>query len=79
MPATGFDAVSYTKTAADDRPVVTAVRKPGRTLLDGPVWLVKCPFCHRRHVHTADVVLTEMVLPARCNPRLFYRVQEVAR
>lgn len=62
-------------------PVATAVRKPGRTALDGPVWVIKrCPHCGRRHVHTAPATtLTELALPARCGDGTrSYRVREVA-
>jgi hypothetical protein len=48
-------------------PVAEAVRRPGRGFLDPPTWTVKrCPYCRRRHTHVADVVLSELVLPARC-------------
>lgn len=60
-------------------PVAEAVRKPGRSALDGPVWVIKrCPHCRRRHVHTAPVALLELALPARCGDGTrAYRVREV--
>lgn len=65
-------------TAAADVPVVSVQRTSGRTFADEPVWVVKrCAFCRRRHSHVADPVAKEMILPARCNRALFYRVQEV--
>lgn len=66
--------------AAEDLPVVQAIRTKGKTFADSPVWVVKrCALCHRRHTHMADVVMTEMILPARCNPARFYRLREVAK
>ncbi|MDW8805615.1 hypothetical protein P1P68_12685 [Streptomyces scabiei] len=42
------------------------------------VWVVRrCAYCHRRHTHVADPQLTAVVIPARCNQSLFYRLQEV--
>jgi hypothetical protein len=59
-------------------PVAVAVRRPPRTLLDPPTWRVRCPFCTRPHLHTADVRLKEMVLPARCGRgERFYLLREV--
>jgi len=57
---------------------VEAVRSPGRGLLDPPVWTVRrCPYCRRRHVHVADVSMTEMVLQSRCGGGTrFYLVRE---
>lgn len=61
-------------------PVAEAIRKPGRTLLDAPFWVIKrCPHCARRHVHTAPVTLTELVLLAPCGDGTrSYRVREVS-
>lgn len=64
-------------------PVAVAVRKPGRIDgIDALVWVVKrCPFCSRRHVHTAPSgTLTELALPARCGDgtRAYRVVEEVA-
>lgn len=42
------------------------------------VWVIqRCAFCRRRHTHIADPFMTSAVIPARCNPRAFYRVEEV--
>lgn len=60
----------------DVLPVVEATREAERhrgTI----VWVVRrCHYCGRRHTHIADPVLKSVIIPARCNPARFYRVQE---
>ncbi|MDX3708783.1 hypothetical protein PV733_07315 [Streptomyces europaeiscabiei] len=71
--------MSAVRTDAETVPEVEVRREAdGR---DGVVvWVVRrCAFCRRRHTHLADPVLTTAVIPARCNPTRFYRVQEVAK
>lgn len=65
-------------TAVTELPVVQVTREAAKR--DGTVvWVVRrCVLCGRRHTHIADPVLTEAVIPARCNPTSFYRVREVA-
>lgn len=59
-------------------PVALAVRRPGRHVVDRPMWVIrKCPHCGRGHGHIADS-MSEVVLPAKCGEGRFYRVREVA-
>lgn len=60
-------------------PLVEAVRRPPRTLMDPPTWRVRCPYCRHAHLHAADTALTEMILPARCDGTKFYTVREAVR
>lgn len=72
-------AVSGRRTAAEDLPVVEAVRTTGKGSSNEPIWVLRrCVFCKRRHSHVADVTATTMILPARCNPERFYRLREVS-
>lgn len=73
-------ARTKTQKKAEALPVAPAVRRPPRTLLDPPTWRVRCPYCQHAHLHAADPVLTELVLPARCGAGArFYLVREVER
>jgi hypothetical protein len=59
-----------------EMPVLTARRVPGRLDSDPAMWTGRCPLCRRNHRHVAEIGAIEMVLPARCDPARFYRVQE---